>query len=234
MKTTNNTIKSLISTSTLTAALTIAASATTIIIEDTFTRTGDVDGSLTDTGQTWNSPSGTQFTDGSTLQTSSYHTSNITGITFATNCTYKLSMDVALNNSSNFWVALGYGTQHINSTGMMIHEQGNAGLFTQNVSGKQSIGLSENNLKNFEITLQTGATLSNSIASWKIDGVTVGSSRAVNASGISGVFVQSSGSGLRGTVDNFKLTHDCVPEPSSTLLLGLGGLSLILRRKRAV
>jgi len=230
MKTNNNTLLALISTAAISATLMGGANAA-VIIEDTFSRTGSIGGSNTDTGQTWINPHPLQVTDGTSYQAiGGASVSSISGITFLTNGTYKLSMDVSLDTPNNFWIGLGYGVQHTNSKAFMIHEQGNAGLFNENLSSKQTITLADTNTKNFEITLLTGATLSSSTASWKIDGTSVGSAQSIDASGLNGVFVQISGSGLEGTVDNFKLTH--VPEPSSTLLLGLGGLGLILRRRR--
>ncbi|MFK7911690.1 MAG: PEP-CTERM sorting domain-containing protein [Akkermansiaceae bacterium] len=231
MKTNKNNIKTLIVTAGLTTFL-VGSGSAAVIIEDTFTRNGALNGSAADTGQVWSHPGSTFTTDGSSMQLVSSQVASISGITFLPNCIYRLSMDVSLDTSSNFWIGLGYGTQHVDSTGFMIHEQGNAGLFPTDLTGKQTILLADTNLKNFEVTLQTGASLSSSTTSWKIDGSTVGTAQSVDASGLGGVFVQLSGTGLQGTVDNFKLTHDAVPEPSSALLLGLGGIGLILRRRR--
>jgi len=231
MKSNNKTMLALFFSVVSSAALTGEASAT-VIINDTFTRSGALQGSTTDTGQTWSHPGLSFTTDGSTMQLVGSQTANISGLTFQPNSIYKLSMDVSLDNGSNYWIGLGYGVQHVNSTGFMILEQGNAGLFPTNLTGKQTILLADTDLQNFEITLQTGASLSSSTTSWKIDGATVGSAQSVDASGLSGVFVQLSGTGLEGTVDNYKLTHTAVPEPSSTLLIGIGGLGMILRRRR--
>jgi len=44
--------------------------------------------------------------------------------------------------------------------------------------------------------------------------------------------VEIVGSGVQSTYDNISLTAVAVPEPSTTALLGLGGLALILRRRK--
>lgn len=43
---------------------------------------------------------------------------------------------------------------------------------------------------------------------------------------------QGSGATVTNNYDNFSISVDTVPEPSSTALLGLGGLALILRRRK--
>ena len=54
-----------------------------------------------------------------------------------------------------------------------------------------------------------------------------------NASSITTVGWEARGSTTDGTIDNFSLSDNtAVPEPTTTALLGLGGLALILRRRK--
>jgi hypothetical protein len=72
-------------------------------------------------------------------------------------------------------------------------------------------------------------TASETLFTFTIDASTFGAGSAGEA-----IYLDIDGSGFRGFhIDNVVLTlTDPVPEPSSTALLGLGGLALILRRRK--
>ncbi len=64
------------------------------------------------------------------------------------------------------------------------------------------------------------------------DGVWEAGTDAIFSLTFSGATGTSGGGGQETLIDNIGITADVVPEPSTTALLGLGGLALILRRRK--
>ena len=73
-----------------------------------------------------------------------------------------------------------------------------------------------------------GAGASDGIENW-VSTFTTGASPAGLGQSLR---IEIVGSGVQSLYDNVSLTYETVPEPSTTALLGLGGLALILRRRK--
>ena len=73
-----------------------------------------------------------------------------------------------------------------------------------------------------------GAGASDGIENW-VSTFTTGASPAGLGQSLR---IEIVGTGVQSLYDNVSLTYETVPEPSTTALLGLGGLALILRRRK--
>lgn len=207
---------------------------TNLLVEDTFSRTGPFVGSTPDVGGSWTGGGATWTTNGSELSTSSNGFAYIGIGSLATNETYTLSMNVTVNSGS--WIGFGFGNAATTSVNFgadasLLHRQSaNAELFSI-VDGSDSFSVPAGFPKELEIEIETGASLANSTVTWSVNGSQIGASRVINASGIDRVFLEEFG-GTTGVVDTFRLeTTEAVPEPSSALLMGLGMLGLLRRRR---
>ncbi|MEM9081095.1 MAG: PEP-CTERM sorting domain-containing protein [Verrucomicrobiota bacterium] len=167
---------------------------------------------------------------------------SISGIGFLPNSIYTLSMEALVfvdqGADSTDWFGFGFTTPSfshavIGSVGTMLRRAEPAvQTFSSNSNSQQSIAVpAATGVEVLSINLTTGSTLADSTLTWELDGTQVGNSRSVNASQIDGVFFHGFEDAL-GLVDNYRLTQQAVPEPSSFLLSTLGTLTLILRRKR--
>ncbi len=215
------------------------ARASTTIVYDSFSRTGALNGSNADTGQTWTgtnsawNPSG-----GSLFINGNGGASSIGGLTLVPNCVYTLSMDVLDVNSSptNGWVALGFyggaGNPMNNGRGsMLVRTTNEVQTFALGTSVLENI-TPMSLVTSLAVELTTGPILANSTLQYKINGAYTGRVGTVDANGINSVFIQSIFDHTESQVDNFRLVHDAVPEPSA-VVLGLGsGLGLLLKRRR--
>ena len=206
------------------------------ILEDSFDRLGPISGSNPDIGTGW-SGSGWS-TDGTSLLVTS-NTFVQAPLTILPNTTYFLSMDVTVTSRDIGWIGMAFSLPAFNAINGNavggIHHRGMAGpdtlqLFppsgfsTQNIPGDLAFP------KTLGVELVTGSSLTKSTTSWKLNGLSIGTSQPVDASGINGVVIQSNIG--RGFVDNIRLTAEAVPEPSSLLLCGLGIFGFAARRKR--
>jgi len=238
MKLTNNTTLSLIATLTASAAL-LGAAHSAIIYQDDFNTDGALNGSISSHGENWVNTSSDDLYKlvGLLIVDGDDKTASITGLTLSVNTTYSLSMDVNVTAGGSDWFGMGFRTNsfvHIISgtAASMLHRNSPAvQMFTEN-GGYGQGAVAGTGLQNIEIILTTGSSLANSTVSYAVDGVAVGSTQNINANGVDGVFLATRDT-ARGYIDNFELRADAVPEPSSTALLGLGGLALILRRRKA-
>ena len=86
---------------------------------------------------------------------------------------------------------------------------------------------------NLEIILTTGATLDSSSLEFFVDGTSVRSGVAVDATSIDGIFLahESPTGQFRGEFDRL-LLQGPIPEPSAVMMFVLGGLGAVMRRKR--
>ncbi|MEM8944981.1 MAG: hypothetical protein AAGD11_07325 [Planctomycetota bacterium] len=213
----------------VTLLLTCIASAAhgTLIIEDTFSRTGPLVGSLADTGQTWTGSSAF-VTNGAELNVINNTGPSIGGLAFLPNQTYELSMDLTVSSGGNGWIAFGYtDTSQSNAfdanRGAVLHRQvAEIQTFAAGNTGAQSLSVTSSFPKSLAIALETGASLATSTLTFKVDGSAV-SSRPADVSSIDGVFIQANGA--TGTVDNFRLS--VVPEPSSFALISLVAVRIL-------
>ncbi|MGJ8726365.1 MAG: choice-of-anchor D domain-containing protein [Roseibacillus sp.] len=193
----------------------------TTVIEDTFSRTGALNNSTTDSGQTWIGSGWT--TNGSEVSISGGTASRIGSLTLATNTHYVLSMDVNVmtggTNGSQDWIGFGFTTSSGNvassSRGFMLHRRtAQVQFFSSGTNGAQSAPSTSPFPNSMEIHLTTGANLANSTLSYKLNGVVVGNSVTTDASPVDSVFVGNI-SNSTGTVDNFVLTANPIPGTDS-------------------
>ncbi len=186
-----------------------------IIIDDTFTRTSDFLTSAADTGQTW-SPTDWS-TNGSELDIVSNSFTRIGGLTFTPNTLYVLRMDVSVTTANSDWIGFGFssgtGNAASGSRGFMLHRGTPAvQFFSQGTSGAGSAPSNATGPKHLEINLVTGATLTNSLLTYKLNGDIVGDGITTDATSLSSVFIQSLGSAT-GSVDNFSLSKINIAQP---------------------
>lgn len=199
-----------------------------VIFNDTFSRTGPVVGSTADTGQIW-SGTGAFATNGSELLVDSNNAPRV-GISFAPNTTYELSLDITIDSGD--WIAFGYTdiapvNSWVANTGAMAMAGSSSTIlqvFDNGMPAVQQFNVSSVFPKTLSIVLDTGATLTNSTLSYKVNGVPIGGTFSTDASSADGIFIQAHNSG-RGPVDNFRLT--AVPEPGSGTYLSLLMVGLV-------
>ena len=204
-----------------------------ILVEDTFSRVGLLNGSAADTGQPWIVDGATWATDGSLLQvTGSSQAVRIGGVNFHPNSTYLLSMELTVTDGGFNWIALGYTSSFFHNSldlnrGAMLHRQiAEVQLFENGLPASQTIPVSSSFPKELSIQLDIGETLADATLLYRVDGDLVGIPATTDVSTIDGVFIQ--GLHALGTVDNFKLI--LVPEPSCQVLALLGPIAFLVRR----
>ncbi len=228
--------------------------AITTIYEDTFS--GDsstLNGATTTIGSgTWNANTFVNR-DGSMVEAN--QGGAVVGVTLAINNIYTLSMDVALTGTAatTKYLMLGFvdqatvtGAGASNATGRFNNNTMNGYPLITLVTGASVIQGSElynvvaastpftdfANVHNYKIVINTSGNGSTFTASYYVDGVAFGTNLLMDQAplgSIGGVgFAARSGA---GTVDNFKLTVEPVPEPGTALLSSIGVLALLRRRR---
>lgn len=215
-----------------------AHSATVTLIQDEFTRSGPLAGSYAaPIGGVWSgggnaySTNGTQVVVAPSTSGGYYYQS----ISLQLNSTYQLI--VAIDNTtkaSQDWMGFGFGGNV--GTGDSILLRGNGDAVAFETAGTYAT-LPGPTSDLFVIQLVTGVTdLTNSSVTYFRFGVGSGgsligaASHPTDATNFNRVFIQDIAN-VTGTYDNFILTVDTVPEPSSLLLLGVAGLGLVRRRR---
>ncbi|MEM9079959.1 MAG: PEP-CTERM sorting domain-containing protein [Verrucomicrobiota bacterium] len=210
------------------------------LLEETFEGAGPIDGTLTDTGQTWSTSHALAEGGGFLFSSNPDNAFALAGgISLLPNRSYTLSVDLfPSSNGSNLsaFLGLGFATPSFNlntptldgTVGFIYKANNNIGTIRgtgNNIVG--SFNPPANTSSTLSIELETGSDLTNTLATWSIDNVDI-LSRTVDASTINGVVLGDSPN-ASGTFDNLTLT--AIPEPSTTLLGALGLLFLSHRRR---
>jgi MYXO-CTERM domain-containing protein len=202
-----------------------------------------LNGSTSDTGQTWTAGGSLTMTGGilnfpATVGGPNGRI-NFPAGTFLPGCVYRLSTPLTLTSATGGnWIAFGFS--HFSASNLLV--SGSGSMFVRDTREAVPVGDAFSIQSGivagpgapwslFEIELTTGSTLSNSTVKWFIDGNQVGPTLPSDASNVNTIYYQSLGSNVTGTSEFMQLTHDPVPEPSSALL-GLGALGLLARRRR--
>jgi hypothetical protein len=163
---------------------------------------------------------------------------------------YTLSMDMAI--TSGFYVWLGFTKQGLASPGannandrfnnltmagypaMAVLPSGvvNATELYNSVVGTTTVATPAT-LHNYKMVLNTAGDGSSFTASYFVDGVAFATDVVMDYANLSTMtHVGFSHRTSVGSVDNFSLTSQAVPEPTAAALLGLAGLVLIQSRRR--
>jgi MYXO-CTERM domain-containing protein len=166
------------------------------------------------------------------------------------NTIYTLSLDIAIN--SGFYVWLGFTKQGLASPGannatdrfnnatlaaypaLAVLPTGtiNATELYSSLVGTTTVATPAT-LHNYKMVLDTTGDGSSFKASYYLDGVAFASDAEMDYANLSTMtHVGFSHRTSAGTVDNFSLTAEAVPEPAAAALLGLAGLALIQSRRR--
>jgi len=203
------------------------------IVSDNFSNDGALDGSLTDTGQTW-SGSGWQNSNG-VLEVSSSSGAKVSGISIQTNTRYRLSVNVDITAGGNNWLSLGFGDFSTDRRVWMLRRQSpeiqilgvgsSSSTFAQTITNSDAFPL------NLEMVVDTGNNLSNSTARWFANDNDLGYSTPIDMAGINSIFVGNISS-ARGSFDDLLLTAEPIPEPN-TAILTTSSLLLLLRKRRS-
>lgn len=242
MKTMNvaKSLRSLAAIATLTLLPAATHGAGVTLVEDIFDRFGPLVGSDANTGQTWGGSSAYN-TFGSFYQVDGDTTSfaTISGLTFLPSSTYCLSVDMTIFLPiSNGYLGLGF--KESTSTGIFADTVGAFQLTESAIVRSHPV---DNTLPqvdtvtgtshNLQIILTTGTTLANSSLEWIWDTTSVRSGVAVDASDIDGIFLahESTDNLFRAQFQRL-LLEGPIPEPSAAMLLALGGVGALVRRKR--
>ena len=157
---------------------------------------------------------------------------------------YTLDASIALTEGSD-WSTFGFGDGGANVQ-EIYHQIRNPGGGTHRVKGGATnfvyttgTTLDSAHPLDVRIELDTLAGKTNATVTWyaklPADGTytLITSQTGYDTSSITTVGWEARGSTTDGTIDNFSLSDStAVPEPSTTALLGLGGIALILRRRR--
>jgi hypothetical protein len=218
-----------------------------VIYEDTFSRGstatplalgGTTPDTVDTTGDTWVSPSATTNGSVATETTSQ----SFLAFTLTPGTIYTLSVN--LTASAGDWAAFGFSQGDSNSsTGAAAwHTDGNSvgpWLLLNSGSSPGLQGFGGPNTSNGDGSLGTGTqgglytiTLNTTASAWTYSfagpGITTTTyTYATNPTGIDYVGFGTA-NGATAAVDNFTLTESAVPEPSTYLMLGLGGLALLI------
>jgi PEP-CTERM motif len=222
-----------------------------VIISDTFTRTGSLNGSTPDInpGTSWNVPndsSANHTTDGSVLNMVAepwgVSGANI-GFTLDPGLIYTLSVDVNVGDTGEYnWLNVGFTTDLTNggtyygglSAWMLLRSQevstsDDIQTFTANNTGVVDYELASfTNTGTMKIELDT-TNLTNYSAKWFFNGNLLGTG-TIGAPAITGVFLGNYDQ--TGTFDNFLLTDNAVPEPASIAMWGIGAVGLMFARRK--
>jgi hypothetical protein len=138
--------------------------------------------------------------------------------TLAANTTYTLTIQAIDRTDLTFQdgeLRLGYAGTDDGSTGDMIAND----FYGENLLSPTAV---------FNPNPVNGAAADDGWEDWSYTFVTGASPAGLGEA----LRVEIVGSGVQSTYDNISLTAVAVPEPSTTALLGLGGLALILRRRK--
>lgn len=179
-------------------------------------------------------------------------------VTLATDSIYTLSMDIALTGaaSANKYIMMGFADQGTVPTPGASNALGRHNNTTMNgypvlalVTGSSLLQGTElynsvvastaftdfANVHNYKMVLNTAGSGSTFTVSYYVDGVAFGTELLMDFASLSSIggvgFSARTGT---GTVDNFLLTVQPVPEPSTLALIGLGigGLVYLQRMRR--
>lgn len=176
--------------------------------------------------------SGNIFTSGGVAIATTSSVATILG--FNSDVTY--SMDVgAVNNNGAYNVGIQIGSNrivfHPGFGGGALRVEGTGGFgntnlgFTPANTTLHHLEISQDATTGvFDITFTDGDNAANSFATTFTNLAAVGQNVGITQTGGT--------ASATGLFDNFKVETAAVPEPSSTALLGLGGLALLLRRKK--
>jgi hypothetical protein len=228
-------------------ASTSSSEAATIIVQDTFTRTGPLVGSNTDTGQTWVGSAPGYAANGSELAANGSTPTfvEIEGLTFLPNSTYTLSAAIVINSGSvlsDQWLGIGFSrpssSNATDDTNGFILRRQDSTVSTRVTSSSSTqhahSGISTQPTKLATI-LDIGATLADTLISFEVNDTPVRTDEPADVTGIHGIFLANVtpflGTAAVGSYDNVELRVTTVPEPCSAALVGLltlGG-SLLFR-----
>lgn len=220
---------------------TIQAAGSSLIVQDTFTRTGPLLGSTADSGQTWTGSSAF-FTTGSAYQVDGSSTSfaTISGLSFDINSCYILSVNVEIFFPiSDGWMGLGFSSptstdSFTDTVGAFIRpDDPEIRTYVNDGLDEQIDPFTDPFPHNMTIILTTGPTLASSTLDWLVGGTPIRSGEPVDATGIDGIFLSHDivDNLQRAEFDDLRLIGP-IPEPTASLLLGLSALGILLRRKR--
>lgn len=228
----------LLTTFAFTAALCVGSAHSAVtLIQDAFTRGGNLASSLAaPTGGVWSGGGNVYTTDGIQVVVASSTSGGYyyQSISLQTNSTYLLAVSIDnTTKASQDWMGFGFGGNV--GTGDSILLRGNGDAVAFETAGPYAT-LPGPTSDLFVIQLVTGAALSNSFVSYGRflgggSGTLIGAaSHPTDATNFNRVFIQDIAN-VTGTYDNFILTVDTVPEPSSMLLLSVASLGLVRRRR---
>ncbi len=232
-----------------TTVMSEANSAEILVVNDTFTRSGALIGSVTDTGQTWTGVAPTSNANGSQLAVvgSSPSFATISGLTFLPDATYRLQVDVNITSGGSQWLGIGFSrptsSNAADDTNGFILRRSNPEIETRVTASsatKVAHAVANTFPDTLEVFLETGPTLSSSMLSWFLNGSPLRIDEAVDVTGIDGIFLANVspffGSPVSGTYDNLELwvQTQVVPEPNTAAIFVFGtvALGLCSRRKR--
>ena len=229
-------------TATIVAAIPSQQATAATIINDTFSRTGPLDGSFADTGQQWSatgwSTAAGAIRGSGELQVTSQETARLDGLSLQPNSTYRLEVELTVTSGGFSWIGFGFKTpSHLDintgTIGSMLHRHNpEVQMFVSGSGSQQTVPVAPSFPKTLSIDLETGNTISNSELSWRVNGSEVGARRTIDASAVDGVFITNSGPNALGTITNLSVTSTpTIPEPSSLVLLGLAFPLLASRRR---
>ena len=226
----------LLTTFALASALIVSSAHSATLIQDFFSRSGNLAGSnaVPTTSGPWGG--GGYTTDGNSAVVALNPSAG--GYCFQTigplqpSSSYVLSVYMENTGGGDEWLGMGFGGNVGNGYSVLIRGTGDAVAF-EGGAGLPTIPPVAGVTKGFfSIKLDTGASLNTSTISYFRDGgsTQIGTTHLVDASSIDRVFIQDIAN-VTGIYDNFFLTGPAVPEPSSLLLLSIAGLGLVRRRR---
>lgn len=204
--------------------------------EDYFGRVDPVDGITIVTDLAFTNQQGTGFFAGQDINhatlsqdpnVQSTATLNWTGIDITNYTNLSFSMFAAVGNNGHWWDA-----NDSISISYQIDGGGFSSIYgienTDNFNSLQA-GIDRNNDGVSNEATGNGELLTNAFAQFGENIAGTGSSLDLTITIAAGGFTSNDDD---FAFDNVEISGDLVPEPSSTSLLGLGGLALILRRRR--
>ena len=216
-------------------------SSNTAVADSRFNK-GDIDTDLWRGNSDW-SVSGGALTNAATAGGSTHLINSVSNTaTWADKVTLSFDYAVGAGSTLYFYSTLFTGEAGGNMDGRTSKTDGTyfANDFANGWSGRIGFSGPEYNLGGGSttssntanaVTSFVGGTSGTFSQSYDISGFGGGDFSIADVSNVLAVFTVNTAAAGAISIDNFNMT--AVPEPSSTALLGLGGLALMLRRKRS-